>query len=123
MTERLSTNVCTLGKTLLKEQGQVTEQQETFKIIHLIKDLYPEYRHDCLNHKKPNNSGFFLMERFDHILCLKSNMDTMEYYAAIKKNSFVSVLMRWMKLEPIIQSEVSQKDKDHYSILTHIYGL
>ena len=47
---------------------------------------------------------------------------TMEYYSAIKKNSFESVL-RWMKLEPIIQSEVSQKDKDHYSILTHIYGI
>ena len=40
---------------------------------------------------------------------------TMEYYSAIKKNSFESVLMRWMKLEPIIQSEVSQKDKDHYN--------
>ena len=37
---------------------------------------------------------------------------TMEYYSAIKKNSFESVLMRWMKLEPIIQSEESQKDKD-----------
>ena len=48
---------------------------------------------------------------------------TMEYYLAIKKNSFESVLMRWMKLEPIIQSEVSQKDKDHYTILTHIYGI
>ena len=48
---------------------------------------------------------------------------TMEYYSAIKKNSFESVLMRWMKLESIIQSEVSQKDKDHYSILTHIYGI
>ena len=47
---------------------------------------------------------------------------TMEYYSAIKKNSFESVLMRWMKLDPIIQSEVSQKDKEHYSILTHIYG-
>ena len=46
---------------------------------------------------------------------------TMEYYSAIKKNSFESVLMRWMKLEPIIQSEVSQKDKDQYSILMHIY--
>ena len=34
-----------------------------------------------------------------------------------------SLLMRWMKLEPIIQSEVSQKDKDHYNILTHIYGI
>ena len=48
---------------------------------------------------------------------------TMEYYSAIKKNSFKSVLMRWMKLEPIIQSEVSQKDKDHYNILINIYGI
>ena len=39
------------------------------------------------------------------------------------KNSFESVLMRWIKLEPIIQSEVSQKDKDQYSILMHIYGI
>ena len=48
---------------------------------------------------------------------------TMEYYSAIKKNSLESVLMIWMKLEPIIQSEVSQKDKHQYSILTHIYGI
>ena len=47
----------------------------------------------------------------------------MEYYSAIKNNSFESVLMKWMKLEPIIQSEVSQKDKDQYSILTHIHGI
>ena len=51
------------------------------------------------------------------------NIYTMEYYSAIKKISFESVLMSWMKLEPIIQSEVSQKDKDHYNILTHIYGI
>ena len=44
----------------------------------------------------------------------------MEYYSAIKKNSFESVLMRCMKQEPIIQSEVIQKDKDQYSILMHI---
>ena len=50
-------------------------------------------------------------------------MYTMEYYSAVKKNSFESVLMKWMKLEPIIHSEVSQKDKDYYSILTHIYGI
>ena len=48
---------------------------------------------------------------------------TMEYYSAIKKNTFQSVLMRWMKLEPIIQSEVSQKEKHQYRILTHIYGI
>ena len=40
---------------------------------------------------------------------------------AIKKNAFESILMRWMKLEPIIQSEVSQKEKQQYSILMHIY--
>ena len=48
---------------------------------------------------------------------------TMEYYSAMKKNTFESVLMRWMKLEPIIQSKVSQKEKHQYSILTHIYGI
>ena len=48
---------------------------------------------------------------------------TMEYYSAIKKNTFESVLMRWMKLEPIIQSEVSQKEKHQYSILAQIYGI
>ena len=47
----------------------------------------------------------------------------MEYYSAAKKNAFESVLMKWMKLEPIIQSEVSQKDKRQHSILTHIYGI
>ena len=53
----------------------------------------------------------------------------MEYYSAIKKNAFES-MMRWMKLGPIIQSEVSQKEKymlfsekHQYSILTHIYGI
>ena len=47
----------------------------------------------------------------------------MEYYSAIKKKVFELVLMRWMKLEPIIQSEVSQKEKHQYSILLHIYGI
>ena len=44
----------------------------------------------------------------------------MEYCTAIKKNTLESVLMRWMKLKPVIQSEVSQKEKHQYSILTHI---
>ena len=48
---------------------------------------------------------------------------TMEYYSAIKKNTFDSVLMKWMKLEPSIQSEVSQKEKHQYGILTHIYRI
>ena len=48
---------------------------------------------------------------------------TMEYYSIIKRNAFESVLMRWMNLEPIIHSEVSQKEKDKYHILMHIYGI
>ena len=44
---------------------------------------------------------------------------TVEYYSAIKRNTFKSILMRWMNLEPIIQSEVSQKQKDKYCILMH----
>ena len=48
---------------------------------------------------------------------------TMEYYSAIKRNIFESVLMRWMNLEPVIQSEGSQKEKDKYHILMHIYRI
>ena len=48
---------------------------------------------------------------------------TMEYYSAIKRNTFESVLMRCMNLEPITQSEVSQTEKDNYCILTHIYEI
>ena len=47
----------------------------------------------------------------------------MEYYSAIQKNTFESVLMRWINLEPIIQNEVSQIEKDKDCILTHIYGI
>ena len=42
---------------------------------------------------------------------------------SIKRNTFESALLRWMNLEPIIQSKVSQKEKDKYHILTHIYGI
>ena len=48
---------------------------------------------------------------------------TMEYYSAIKKNALESVPMKWMNLEHILQSEVSQKEKDKYHILTHIQNL
>ena len=48
---------------------------------------------------------------------------TIKYYSAVKKNAFESVQMRWMKLELIIQSKVSQKEKYRYSILTYIYGI
>ena len=48
---------------------------------------------------------------------------TVEYYSAIKRDAFEPVLMRWMKLEPIIQSEVSQKEKNKYHILMHTCGI
>ena len=48
---------------------------------------------------------------------------TIEYYSAVKRNTFESVLMRWMDLAPIIQSEVSQKEKGKYYIFMHIYGI
>ena len=47
---------------------------------------------------------------------------TVEYYSSTKRNTFESVLMQWMNLEPIIHSEVSQKEKDKYRLLTHLYG-
>ena len=48
---------------------------------------------------------------------------TMEYYSTIKKNALELVLMRWTELEPIIQNEVSQKEKHQYSVLMHINGI
>jgi hypothetical protein len=48
---------------------------------------------------------------------------TREYYSSIKKNPFESVLMRWMNLEPITQSEGSQKEKHQYTTLTRIHGI
>ena len=48
---------------------------------------------------------------------------TMKYYSAIKKNAFMLVLVRWMNLEPIIQSEVNRKEKDKYHILMYIYRI
>ena len=50
-------------------------------------------------------------------------INTKEYYSAIKRNAFESLLLRWMNLEPILQSKVSQKEKDKYHILMHMYGI
>ena len=48
---------------------------------------------------------------------------TMEYYSAIKRNEIELFVVRWMDLESVIQSEVSQNEKDKYHMLTHIYGI
>ena len=51
------------------------------------------------------------------------HMYTMEYFSAIKRNETELFVVRWMNLESVIQSEVSQKEKNKYHMLTHIYGL
>ena len=74
---------------------------------------------------------FIIARTWKHLRCPSADewkrnlwyIYTMEYYSAIKKNTIESVLMRWMKLEPIIQGEGTQKEKHQYSILTHIYGI
>ena len=48
---------------------------------------------------------------------------TMEYYSAIKRNEMEVFVVRWMDLESVIQSEASQKEKNKYRMLTHIYGI
>ena len=48
---------------------------------------------------------------------------TMEYYSAIKRNEMELFVVRWMDLESVVQSEVSQKEKNKNSMLTHIYGI
>ena len=48
---------------------------------------------------------------------------TMEYYSAMKRNEIELFVMRWMGSESVIQSEVSQKEKNKYHMLTHIYGI
>ena len=46
-----------------------------------------------------------------------------QYYSAIKRNKIELFVVRWMDLESVIQSEVSQKEKNKYRMLTHIYGI
>ena len=47
----------------------------------------------------------------------------MKYYSAIKRNEMELFVVRWIELQSVIQSEVSQKEKNKYSMLTHIYGI
>ena len=51
------------------------------------------------------------------------HIDTKEYYSAIKRNKIELFVVRWMDLECVLQSEVSQKEKNKYRMLTHMYGI
>ena len=90
---------------------------------------------DCKKIKQVNHKGNqyqileglmvkLKLQYFGHLMQRAESFEkTMDYYSAITKNAFESVLMRWMKLEPIIQSEVSQKEKHQYNIRMRIYGI
>ena len=60
---------------------------------------------------------------FFHIIRNPKLWYIIEYYSAIKKNKFESVRVRWVNLEPVIQIEVSQKEKNKYCVLVHLYGI
>ena len=99
--------------------------EKTFESPLDSKEIQPV--HPKGNHPEYSLEGLMLKlkcQYFGHLMQRADSFEkTMEYYSVFKKNAFESVLMRWMKLEPIIQSEVSQKEKHQYSILTHIYGI
>ena len=87
----------------------------------ILKAISPEYSLEGLMLKlKLQYFGHLMWTSADEWIRKLWYIYTVEYYSAIKKNTFESVLMRWMKLEPIIQSEVSQKEKHQYSILTYM---
>ena len=102
------------SRTQLKRLSSSSSRKDLFKKIRDTKGTF----HAKMGTIK-DRYGKDLTEAED----IKKRQYTMEYYSAIKKNAFESVLMKWMKLEPIIQCELSQKEKHQYSILTHIYGI
>ena len=104
------------GLSCLAARGIIQKQGSNPCLLHWQADLQP------LGHQGIPRYIFKSVPQLSYIRKLWY-IYTMEYYSAIKKNTFESVLMRWEKLEPIIQSEVSQKEKHQYSILTHIYGI
>ena len=77
--------------------------------------MYPNVHHSTVYNSQDMEATYMSIKLW--------YINTVKYYSAIKKDTFESVPMRWMELEPIIQSEVSQKEKHQYSILTHIYGI
>ena len=83
-----------------------------------VQYLFKELRSCLPCERKKKERNFLELNKNENTSTKKKVM-----WGAIKKNTFEPVLMRWMKLEPIIQSEVSQKEKHQYSILTHIYGI
>ena len=93
--------------TLRKPEGKETHVCHVHRTLFIIARTWKQPR--C-----PSKDGWIKKMGYIYI---------MEYYSVIKRNTFESVLMRWMKLEPIIQSEVSQKEKHQYSILMHIHGI
>ena len=112
----------TVWKFLKKLEIELTYDpaNRTAGHIHWGNQNWKRHMYPSVHHSTVYNSQYMEADEWIRKLWY---IYTMEYYSAIKKNTFESLLMRWMKLEPIIQSEVSQKEKHQYSILAHIYGI
>ena len=105
---------CTAKETMDKMKRHHTEQEKFANDMTnngLISKIYKQLIQ--LNIKKKQTAQFKNVQ----------NIYTMEYYSAIKRNKTESFVVRWMDLESVIQSEVNQKEKNKYRMLTHIYGI
>ena len=101
---------------------RLSQQQGLFQWVtslhHMAKVLELQLQHQSLQWIFRTD---ILQDGLIDLFAVQGTLYTMEYYSAIKENTFESGLMRWMKLEPIIQSEISLKEKHQYCILTHMH--
>ena len=109
----------------------INRQTNKEVVVYTHNGILPNHKKECMCTPMFITALFIIARTWKQPRCPSADewirrlwyIHTMEYYSAIKKNTSESGLMRWMKLEPIIQSEVSQKEKHQYSILTHVYGI
>ena len=94
----------------------IIPRKRVFSNESVVSIRWPKYCSFSFNISPSNEYSGLISFRMDWL-------DLLAVQGTLKSLLFEPVLMRWIKLEPIIQSEVSQKDKHQYSILTHIYGI
>ena len=100
--------------TINKETQVLNDTLDEMDLIDIFWTFHPNAEENTFSSAHGYSPGI------DHILGDKSNISKFKKIA-IERNTFEPVLMRWMNLEHIIYSEISQKEKDKYRILTHIY--
>ena len=94
----------------------IIPRKRVFSNESVVSIRWPKYCSFSFNISPSNEYSGLISFRMDWL-------DLLAVQGTLKSLLFEPVLMRWIKLEPIIQSEVSQKDKHQYSILTHIYRI